>query len=660
LGFVLGFLPWVLYWVLIGNVVFRLVVCLVLAVAVGTQVVARLRHRPSRLFDLGSLVVFAILTLAAFVFADAVLERWLPPLGNLGLFLVALVGLLVGRPFVWEYAVEFVGVTTARSERFRAVTTTMTWLWVAVFAAMTVVTMIPPLVDEAATIRDDTRLLSVLCYWVLPCVLLGLAAWASGLVPRWFESRSAPVEQRETEETPAVATLSSAPPDIASDTLVLDVPQDSRHDEPFAVTLHGAPAGFAVELTATGSDLYGRLWRSAAKFATPASDPVDIAVLDPLSGDWERADGDAPLWAMQFAAEGVTPELFVPPTYPWLVTVTARVERVGEVRRTVRRHPPAAGVRCSTVEIDGRPGLLALPPGTAPDGGWPAVACFGGSEGGIQSQVGHAMLLASRGFAALAASWVDEGAPIVAVPLERFGTTIRFLADHSEVDSDRVAGMAVSRGAEGLLSTVCTPGGPPCRGLVLISPSSVTWQALGPEGEIPDAPSWTVAGRDVPWLPVRSGALTSQLVRNAWWASRDAAAHRPTLIRLRPAYEAGLRGPATGAADARIPAEQADGPLLLVTGTEDAVWPSGPMAQEVLGRRLRPSDQHLSCRGAGHLVRLGVLPTDAQWTDGIALGGTRTAQAMAQRMATTRITKFLSAVTAASGAPRRAVDTRRR
>lgn len=659
MGFVLGLLPWVLYWVLIGNVVFRLAVCLVLAVAVGTHVVSRLCRQPWRLFDLGSLVVFAILTLAAFVFADAVLERWLQPLGNLGLLVVALVGLLVGRPFVWEYTADFVDATTARSDRFRRVTTTMTWLWVAVFAAMTVVTVIPPLVDEAATIHD-TGLLSVLCYWVLPCVLLGLAASASGLVPPWFESRSAPVGQHETEETPAVATQFSAPPGIASDTLVLDVPQDSRHDEPFAVTLHGAPAASAVELTATGNDLYGRLWRSAAKFAAPASGPVDIAVLDPLSGDWERADGDAPLWAMRFAADGVTPDLFVPPTDPWLVTVTARVERIGEVRRTVRRHPAAAGVRCSTVDVDGRPGLLALPPSTAPDDSWPAVACFGGSEGGFESQIGHAMLLASRGFAALAASWVDKGAPTVTVPLERFGTAVRFLADHSEVDSDRVAGMAVSRGAEGLLSTVCAPWGPRCRGLVLISPSSVTWQAIGPEGEIPDAPSWTVAGRDVPWMPVRSGALTSQLVRNAWWASRDAAAHRPTLIRLRPAYEAGLRGPATGAADARIPAEQADGPLLLVTGTEDAVWPSGPMAQEILGRRLRPSDEHLSSRGAGNLVRLGVLPTDAQWTGGIALGGTRTAQAVAQRSATTRITKFLSAVTAASGDPRRAVRTRRR
>jgi hypothetical protein len=42
---------------------------------------------------------------------------------------------------------------------------------------------------------------------------------------------------------------------------------------------------------------------------------------------------------------------------------------------------------------------------------------------------------------------------------------------------------------------------------------------------------------------------------------------------------------------------------------------------------------------------LGVLPTDAQWTGGIALGGDRAAQAAAQRAATAEVTAFLSGVT---------------
>jgi len=193
---------------------------------------------------------------------------------------------------------------------------------------------------------------------------------------------------------------------------------------------------------------------------------------------------------------------------------------------------------------------------------------------------------------------------------------------------------------------MCALPGLRSRGLVLVSPSSVTWQAIGLDGEIPDAPSWTLGGEAVPWLPVRTGVLTQQLVGIAWRASRAAEAHRPTVLRLRPAYESGLRGPTTGAADARIPGERADCPLLLVTGTEDAVWPSGPMAQEVLGRRLGAGDEHLSCLGAGHLIRLGVLPTDVQWTGGFALGGSRAGQAAAQRRATEKILTFLASVTA--------------
>ena len=45
------------------------------------------------------------------------------------------------------------------------------------------------------------------------------------------------------------------------------------------------------------------------------------------------------------------------------------------------------------------------------------------------------------------------------------------------------------------------------------------------------------------------------------------------------------------------------------------------------------------------IVRLAVLPTDAQWTGGIALGGTREGQAAAQRDAVQRVPEFLREVT---------------
>ncbi|MFT4135562.1 acyl-CoA thioesterase/bile acid-CoA:amino acid N-acyltransferase family protein [Microbacterium sp.] len=666
MGFVLGFLPWILYWVLIGNVPLRLVSVLVLAVAVAVQVIGRLRHRPWRSLEVGSLAVFALLTIAAFVLNDDVLARWMQPLSNVGIFLVALGGLLVGRPFVREYAAASVDERTARTDGFARITRDMTVLWIGVFAGMAILSAIPPFVDGAATLRDSGDLLSILCYWVLPYLLLTIGGLVSGLFPPWFEKRSALVDQREAEETPQPAPQRAAPPDLTAPGLALDAPAVSRHDEPFPVMLRGLPAGADVQLMTQGDDLYGRTWRSTAAFTAPPSGVLDLRVTAPVSGDWSDPSDDAPITAMRFAEPEVTPEMFVPPARPWQVTIQARVGAGGAgsgvtVRRTVERVAGAPGAQRVPVVIApagtagstgtggavGLDGLLVLPAGRPPAGGWPAVACFGGSEGGFESQVGNAEMLAAHGFAALAASWISEAdaaTAIASVPLERFVAAIRLLADHPDVDARRIVAMGISRGAEGLLAATTAASDAPCRGLVLISPSSLSWQAIGGDGEIPDTPSWTHAGVPVPWRPVRSGELMGQLVRNAWRIGRDRAAHRPTLLRLRAAYAAGLAHGTVG----ELAAERVDAPLLLLTGSVDAVWPSGEMADAIVARRGAKPDRHVGYEGAGHLIRLGNLPTDAQWTGGIVLGGDRAAQAVAQRAAIAEVLRFLGSATTAN------------
>jgi hypothetical protein len=126
MGFVLGFLPWILYWILVGNVDFRLAACVALALAIITQVISRRRGQPWRSLEVGSLLIFALLPIAAFVVNEEVLERWLQLLSNFGLFLVALVGVLIGRPFVREYATASVDPQTARTDGFRVITTGIT------------------------------------------------------------------------------------------------------------------------------------------------------------------------------------------------------------------------------------------------------------------------------------------------------------------------------------------------------------------------------------------------------------------------------------------------------------------------------------------------------------------------------------------------------
>lgn len=186
---------------------------------------------------------------------------------------------------------------------------------------------------------------------------------------------------------------------------------------------------------------------------------------------------------------------------------------------------------------------------------------------------------------ALAAPWIPEprgGDAIEDVPLERFATALDLLAGHAAVDPARVAAMAISRGSEGLLAAVASGLGPHLAGLVLVSPSSVTWQAVGGGGEVPDTASWTCGGTPLPWQPLPTGVLMPQIVRNDWHVHRDAAAHRPSLLRLRPAYEAGLQ---RGVDAAVIPSEQVRCPILCVSGDDDALWPSGAHGR----RAARPS-----------------------------------------------------------------------
>jgi dienelactone hydrolase len=661
MGIVVSFIPWIVYWILVGNVAFQLAVTIAFAIALLGLMVTRASHKSLHTLDVGNIAVFAALVLAAYVVPTDTLERWLQPLSNAGLFLIVLVGVLIGRPFVREYAVAAVDEQTAKTDSFRAITVAMTWMWVVAFGGMTVSSLIPPIVDGDATILDMDDTLGILCYWVIPFTLLGIAGAVSAMFPPWFEKRSAQVDTRTGAAAPVARQPADRPAADTAGGLSVDAPADSRFDEPFSVAVSGAAPGGTLTVRTSGQDLFGRSWRSSAEFAVPATGSIDLATTAPTgaTSDWRTPDGTAPIWAMRFAADDAVPEMFVPPAEPWQVTLEATAG-TATGRRTVVRRGAAEDVRFEPTTLDGLPGMLVLPAGDAPAAGWPGVACFSGSEGGFESQLGTAALLASRGYAALSQAWISEddaATAISGVPLERFGGALRLLGGRAEVDASAVVGLAISRGSEGLLAAAVHGQTPEPAGLVLVSPSCVTWQAIGSSGEVPDTSSWTLAGRPVPWVPLLSGSLLPQLVRNAWTVGKDIQLRRPSLLRLRPAYESSLRaagvlddnrrqhGRVEPPAGAVLDAAGIGCPVLMLCGSEDEVWPSGPMASRLAGQRAggHPGDDLVVYEGAGHLIRFGLLPTDAPWTSGIAFGGTRAAQAAAQADATRRLLEFLGA-----------------
>ena len=178
-----GFAPWIVYWVLVGNVPFTTAVVVALAIAVAAFVIGRATGRPGHTLETGSFVTFLVLTVLTLTLSESFIQRWMLPLSNTAIFVVALISMLIGMPFVREFAAAEQPADVVKTELFGRIARLLTWMWVATFAGMTVSSVIPPIAQglggTQATILDTKTPLSFLCYWVIPFSLLGMAALAS-------------------------------------------------------------------------------------------------------------------------------------------------------------------------------------------------------------------------------------------------------------------------------------------------------------------------------------------------------------------------------------------------------------------------------------------------------------------------------------------------
>jgi hypothetical protein len=185
-GMLADFTPWLVYWALIGNTSFRTAV--LLAFLVSAAVFARpvMNGQRPKVLEVGSFITFILLVVIAFTTNDHFLERWIQPITNCAIFLIALISVVIGRPFTMEYARESVSAEVAEKPDFLLVNRIITWVWVAAFLVMTVSAFIPPLVEGSATIRDGGDTLSVIGYWIVPIAALAFAALFSSWFPDWF------------------------------------------------------------------------------------------------------------------------------------------------------------------------------------------------------------------------------------------------------------------------------------------------------------------------------------------------------------------------------------------------------------------------------------------------------------------------------------------
>jgi len=229
-------------------------------------------------------------------------------------------------------------------------------------------------------------------------------------------------------------------------------------------------------------------------------------------------------------------------------------------------------------------GLVAQFVHPATPGRHPALIILGGSEGGSESVRRLAEPFARQGYAVLALSYFRApGLPqnLDQVPLEYFARGLHWLAARAEVDPARIGIYGISKGGEAAL--LVASRNPAIRAVAAGVPSHVAWQGVIPPAW-DDRSSWSEGGRPLPYLHYDfSHGFTS----------------------IGALYEGALPNLALHP-DAAIPVERIHGPVLLISGRADTMWPSSAMSDLVVAR-LRARNftwpvTHLAYPDAGHAV----------------------------------------------------------
>lgn len=377
-------------------------------------------------------------------------------------------------------------------------------------------------------------------------------------------------------------------------------PADALIDVPRQIRVEHVEPGQTVEITAL-TRRNGVLWQAQAAYTAGEDGVVDLTRDAPLSGDYTGVAPMGLVWS-QAPVDSPSREHFNHPVTEALVTdVVARVAGA-QAQATFTQRLALDGVTRHEVREEGLVGTLYLPAGSKP-GSHPAVMILNGSGGGINEP--RAALYASRGYAAFALAYFK--APglsdyISNTPLEYFQTGLRWLRKKVQPKHDFVAISGQSRGGELVLLLGATfpkevsavvayvPGA------VVHSGQNACDPKIGREG-----PTWLLGGKPIPHVWENN--------RTATWAPFDEG---PSPHRHEKAILTALQDP-DAVARARIRVEDIEGPVMLLSATDDGSWPSSlysKMVQDKLVDVKHPYPvEWLDYENGGHSILFPYVPT---------------------------------------------------
>jgi dienelactone hydrolase len=379
--------------------------------------------------------------------------------------------------------------------------------------------------------------------------------------------------------------FAGAPGDASAQTIQVS-PNPAMVDDVVAIRASGLQPGERVAIQAELIDGASAHWTSEAEFVADAQGAVDSSTQAPGGGSYKEVSGPGLIWSMRPTGKNVAAYLA---QRDWgTQTIEFRLMRNGQQASSVTLEQLQLGPGVRQIKLQGElHGILFLPAGSGP---WPGVLVVGGSNGGVPAE--KAAWLAARGYAAFALAYFRyENLPtdLEAIPLEYFGRALSWMMTRPEIEPRHIAVLGTSRGGELALQlgSMYTD----IKAVVAYVPANVLIGACCGATTLPYA--WTWRGQALAY------------------------------VRGIPRSPSGGGNPAS-LLRAEIPVENTHGPILMIAGEDDGVWPSSMMVTEAV-RRLKNAHfgydvEELKYSHAGHSAgQPAIIPA---WHGTLGLPGT--------------------------------------
>ncbi len=417
------------------------------------------------------------------------------------------------------------------------------------------------------------------------------------------------------------ASLVGAAPTLPAQKIQV-VPAQAMVDQAASVIVTGVTPGSAVTIRAEMTDGAAHTWTAQSDFAADSTGSVDTSRQAPINGSYRTVSALGLVWSMR--SKDFNVHLYEPPhdfqPQPIQFHLLLNGQEVSSAQFTQLAIRPDV----QQFNVDGViHGILFLPGDSARH---PGILVVGGSEGGFPGR--KAAWLASHGYVAFALCYFHcSGTPdnLERIPLEYFGQALSWMMKRPEIDPTRLAVMGTSRGGELALQLGSMYS--PIKAVVAYVPANVRHPSCC-QGAT--APSWTWHGAPLTYI-----SLAEAINRDL----NSADSFR-----------------------AQIAVEAINGPILMIGGEDDGIWPSAEMVRAAAQRLRSNHFSHpvvtLIYPRAGH--RAGVPEIVPTWTNGTTgrisgrsteFGGSPEGNAESSLEATPKVLNFLATSLAGTASP---------